>query len=97
MPRKCDITRSRDVSEKITVALAVSLMVCTGFHKAPELLSIIGGPAGCTQQPAFTFHVEAGVADNTDNLPAKASGQSSSKVKRTTTTTTEPTTPAPKD
>lgn len=95
MGRKADITRRRDVMEKVVIALAMALLTCTGFHHAPELAAAIGGLAGCTTQPAFTFHVEAGVADSTDNLPAKASGQSSTRMKKTTTTTTEPTTAAP--
>lgn len=89
MPRKCDITRRRDVSEKVTISLCLALLVCLGFHHGPEVAAVLGGPAGCTSQPAFTVHAEVGVADSEDNLPRK--GGSSSSTRRTTTTTVEPT------
>lgn len=94
MPQKSPISRKRDLSEKVTISLCLSLLVCMGFHNPTLLMKIVGSPAACTTQPAFTFHVEAGVADQPDNLPAKASGSNRSRAKTTTTTTTEPPTVA---
>lgn len=88
MPRKCDITRRRDVSEKVVISLCLALLTCLGFHHAHDFVGVLGGPAGCTTVPAFTVHAEVGVADSEENLPRK--GGSTGATRRTTTTTTEP-------
>lgn len=92
MPRKCDITRRKDLTEKCVIALCLSLLVCMGFHHWKDMLAVASGPAGCTQMPAFTVHAEVGVADTEDNLPSKTRRTGASSTSHTTATTKPPAT-----
>jgi len=87
--RKCDITRRADVTEKVIIALALSLMVCTGFHHLDAVKAVavmLTGPVGCASQPAFVVGVEAKIASDDDLLPVRAPRTTT----RSTTTQSSP-------
>lgn len=75
-----DISRRRDILEKVIGGLLISLLACMGVHAA-----------GCASQPAYAIGIHAAIASDDDLLP-KTGGYS----KRTNAATPQPTpAPAP--
>jgi hypothetical protein len=65
------MSRKRDLSEKVLIALVIALMVCTGMHSpaAERMLSVAFGPMGCAGTPAYSIGLHAAIADDSDHLP----------------------------